>query len=231
MKKIAIVLSLAIVASSAMAGFTPVNPQYHFGEPGIRGIMNKLYGQDNFVRVDDGYDSLWSYMAETGSAQFEAKFSAVGRATFGFFSGADAARFNPLFSVRQYGFAKPQNPITAELDPAKTNDPFRFGAFFGTGRLGRMYSSDAEQNFFDLDHMIAFQILKDGQKTDVYVLAWEDARGLGDRDYQDLVVQVSGVRTANTPPSLLPTIPAPAAMGLGSLGLALVGWLRRTRIV
>jgi hypothetical protein len=227
MKKLLVVLSLVAVASTAMAGFTPVNPQNRPFEPGIRAIMNRLYGENNFTRVDDGYDNLWSYASlENGSAQFEAKFSAVGKATFGYFAGANSAKFNPLFSVRGFGFANPNRPVTAVLDPDKTNDPFRFGVFFGSGRVGNLYSSDAEQNFFDLDHMVTFQI----KSTGAYVLAWEDARRLGDHDYQDLVVQVNGVATSKNSPSV-PLVPAPAAMALGSLGLGFVGWLRRSRIL
>jgi hypothetical protein len=230
MKKMLVLLSLVAVASSAMAGFTPVNPQNHPGEPGIRGVLNKLYGEGNFARVDDGYDDLWSYASlENGSAQFEAKFSAVGKATFGYFRGADSAKFNPLFSVTGYGFANPNKPVTAVLDPAKTHDPFRFGAFFGSPLVGKLYSSDADQNFFDLDHMVTFQVTG-GDHKGAYVLAWEDARFLGDHDYQDLVLQVNGVTTSKNPPSVV-VVPAPAAMALGSLGLGFVGWLRRSRVL
>jgi hypothetical protein len=232
MKKSLVLLALVAMASTVMAGVTTqINPPSRPGEPGIRGIMNKLYGEGNFARVDDGYDNLWSYASlENGSAQFEAKFSAVGRATFGFFGGTNSARFNPLFSVTNNGFANPNNAKKAVLDPDKTHDPFRFGAFFGSGRVGKLYSSEEEQNFFDLDHMVTFKITS-GDHAGAYVLAWEDARLLGDRDYQDLVVQVNGVKTFNAPPSAMPTVPAPAAMALGSLGLGFVGWLRRSRIL
>jgi hypothetical protein len=231
MKKLLVVLSLVAVASTAMAGITRVNQQAGF-EPGLREVMTELYGKGNFARVDDAYDNLWSYdnLNGLGEAQFEAKFSAVGKATFGYFSGAKSAKFNPLFSVKGYGFADQANPVTADLTVDKTRDPFRFGAFFGSGRVGKLYSSEEEQNFFDLDHMVTFQILKDGKGTGTYALAWEDARFLGDRDYQDLVVQVTGVKTFNSPPSPV-LVPAPAAMALGSLGLGFVGWLRRSRIL
>lgn len=232
MKKSLVLFSLVAIASAAMADFTPVNPKSTPFEPGIRGVMNRLYGEGNFQRIDDARDNLWNYdnIEGLGSAQFEAKFSAVGRATFGFFSGTDSNKFNPLFSVRGFGYANPEKPVTAVLDSAKTEDPFRFGVFFGFGRVGNMYSSDAEQNFFDLDHMVTFQILdENGQETGTYVLAWENSRFLGDHDYQDLVVQVNGV-TSNGPP-IATVVPAPAAMALGSLGLGFVGWLRRSRIL
>jgi hypothetical protein len=232
MKKLLVVLSLVAVASTAMAGVTTqINPPSRPGEPGIRKIMNELYDGATYQRVGDAFDTLWSYnnLDGLGSAQFEAKFSAVGKATFGYFKGADSAKFNPLFSVRGYGYADQSNPVTADLTVDKTKDPFRFGVFFGSGRVGKLYSSDQEQNFFDLDHMVTFQITS-GDHAGAYVLAWEDARLLGDHDYQDLVVQVNGVKTFNSPPSV-PLVPAPAAMVLGSLGMGLVGWLRRNRIL
>ncbi len=228
MKKVLVLSVLVAVASTAMAGMTPVNSQNKFFEPGIYSVLDKLYGKNSYERVDDAFDNLWNYdnLAGIGSAQFEAKFSAVGAATFGYFSGTDSMKFNPLFSVAGFGYANPNKPITAVLDSDKTGDPFRFGVFFGFGRLGNLYSSDADQNFFDLDHMVTFQITK-GKDAGAYVLAWEDGRCLGDRDYQDLVIQVNGV-TSNGPPSVI-VVPAPAALALGSLGLGLVGWLRRGR--
>jgi len=228
MKKLLVLLSLVAVASTAMAGVTtPVNSNNSFFEPGLHRIMNTLYGVGKYERVDDALDNFWSYGPDgTGVAQFEAKFSAVGKATFGYFEGTGSAAFNPLFSVKGFGYANPKKPITEDFDLDKTGDPFRFGVFFGSGRVGNLYSSDAEQNFFDLDHMVTFRI----KGTDTYVLAWEDARFLGDHDYQDLVVQVNGVIPGKTGPTA-PIVPAPAAMALGSLGLGFVGWLRRRRVL
>jgi hypothetical protein len=232
MKKLLVVLSLIAVASTAMAGITPVNAKDGLFEPGLDRIMTHIYGKGvSFDRVEDPSDNFWSYGPDgTGVAKFEAKFSAVGKVTFGYFEGEDSTQFNSLFSVRGFGYAKPNSAIMENLDPAKTGDPFRFGVFFGSGRVGKLYSSAEEQNFFDLDHMVTFKIIG-GANDGAYVLAWEDARFLGDHDYQDLVIQVNGVSPGikNSPSPVL--VPAPAAMALGSLGLGFVGWLRRSRIL
>ena len=61
MKKLIVLLTLIAVASTAMAGITTVRPMGSPFEPGLNRIMNHLYGEGNFTRIDDSKDNLWSY--------------------------------------------------------------------------------------------------------------------------------------------------------------------------
>jgi hypothetical protein len=112
----------------------------------------------------------------------------------------------------------------ASSEPA-VGDEIRFGLTRGAVPMQGskpIFSSDPSDNtacgwFLCLppnDHMVSW-LITDGQYAGDYVLAWEDMKFLGDRDYNDLVVRVSGVAV----------VPVPAAVflfGSGLIGLAAI---------
>jgi len=187
------------------------------GEPnliGSGGILDIEFGLDNLLRIDDDLDQYWNVVAETVSVTAVAKHAGYSQ-DFGFITSDDA--FTSLLYVPT--MAGQSNTFTV----ADSGTPFRFGLDPSGAPL---FSSDPADNVLcgwhkcsEMDHMVSW-LITGGRYEGDYVLAWEDLEHLGDRDYNDLVVRVSGVSV----------VPVPAAVwlfGSGLLGLAAVARRRR----
>lgn len=219
MKQIAIVITLLsfgffLAAGSATAATTGIlpGPETPLAEPG--GILDTLYGLGNLQRVDDDLDQVW--FPANGNASAIAKFAEytqelgyIPRSNDGSFNNAD---FLPLFTVpggtNGIGLGGPSGvlnsgnvPFLWALDPSKAP----------------LWTSLESQNSDGLDHMVTWLITgSDGKPNNSigsWVIAWEDLPGGGDRDFNDLVVELS-----------VAPVPIPSAILLLSSGLiGLVG--------
>lgn len=218
-RKIVIVaaLSLMLMTTSVWAGFTTWLPAPN--EPNLDEILDNLYGLSNLVRVEDtgdnGTDILWPNSGATVNAR--AKFT-TDRMAFGYLPGSSGTAYENLFTARSYGYL---SGLTAAVSPTLSGNVFRFAM---RPRTDLIWSSNPFDNDGGMDQMITFRITGSGGEKNnqigSYVLAWEQDSWLGDRDYNDLIVEVSGVSP----------VPEPATLTLFGLGLAgFAGWRVRRR--
>lgn len=177
------------------------------------GILDNIFGLGNLQRIDDDLDQYWNVIADEVSVTAVAKYAGFTQ-HFGFIDANDD--FTSLLYVPY------MNSQTNTFTIADSGSPFRFGLDPSGSPL---FSSDPADNVFcgwfhcsnPYDHMVSW-LITDGEYAGDYVVAWEDLKKLGDRDYNDLVVRVSGVTV----------VPVPAAAWLFGAGLlTLYGAARR----
>ncbi len=182
---------------------------------GSGGILDNVFGLANLLRIDDDLDQYWNVTGTEVGVTAVAKYAGYSQ-DFGFIDNND--NFTSLLYVPF------MNGQSNTFNVADSGSPFRFGLDPSGAPL---FSSDPSDNVAcrwhrcsEEDHMVSW-LITGGQFAGDYVIAWEDLKHLGDRDYNDLVVHVSGVVV----------VPVPAAawlFGSGLLGLAMAA--RRHRI-
>jgi hypothetical protein len=165
---------------------------------GAGGILDNEFGLSNLLRISDDLDQYWTLVADTLSVTAVAKYAGY-KQNFGIFDDSDtytSLLYVPWLQGQSNAIATtPGTVISFGLDPSGSP----------------LFSSDPAKNDFAYDHMVSW-LITDGQYAGDYVLAWEDLKHLGDRDYNDLVVRVSGVAG-------MTVVPAPAALLLFGSGL------------
>lgn len=177
---------------------------------GSDGILDHEFGLINLQRIDDSLDQYWNVVTGEVSVTAVAKHAGFSQ-NFGFINSDD--NFTSLLYVP---YMDAQSNTFSMSD---SGSPFRFGLDPSGSPL---LSSDPLDNVFcrwhgcsdPQDHMVSW-LITGGEYAGDYVVAWEDLKNLGDRDYNDLVVRVSGAAV----------VPVPAAVilfGSGLLGLVAI---------
>lgn len=194
---------------ASTSNFTSILPSPH--EPdltGADGILDNAFGLGNLQRIDDDLDQYWNVSGNGVTVTAVAKHAGFSQ-DFGFIDSHDN-----FISLLYVPFMDNQ---TNTFTIADSGSPIRFGLDPSGSPL---FSSDPLDNVIcgwshcssPKDHMVSWLITA-GEYEGDYVIAWEDLKKLGDRDYNDLVVRVSGASV----------VPVPAAAWLfasGLLGLA-----------
>lgn len=228
MKKLSIALltllfGIFLAGGTATAATTGISsgfetPLIGDGVPGNNSILDQLYGLGNLTRVDDDFDQIWfpangNATAIAKFADFSQKFGYIPQRNDGSFNSAD---FQHLFDVpggtNGIGLGGP----SAVLDSGNVNFLW---ALDPSG--APMWTSLPGQNSDLLDHMVTWLVtgVDGNSRGRSYVIAWEDLRNGGDRDFNDLVVEV------NIAPVPIP----PAFLLLGSGLVAMIGIRRRLK--
>lgn len=199
------------------------------------GILDRLYGLENLTRVHDGgannpVDQYWTVRSDSATVTGRAKYAGF-PLQFGILSGESGWDYDIAMTTGAnqhgiYGQTKgmPIPSVRRSIVGSELSDIFRFGLRLPNKR-GYIWSSVPTDNAVmpggftgdGTDHMITWQITGnagyEGNQIGNYIVAWEDLAANGslggsyDADYNDLVVEISGVQA----------IPEPAGFSLFAL--------------
>lgn len=166
-------------------------------EPILAEVLNNIYGVANWTPYNAS-DELWRCL--NGHATAEARFADYTQ-DFGYLPNMVGGDFQSLFKITTTGYL--DGSSSAVFATTECGTIFRFADKPSYSQLCTyLWSSLVSDNIDGMDHMQTF-VITGGTSAGNYVLAWEDLPDLGDADYQDLVVEVSGVQPVPEPTTIL----------------------------
>jgi hypothetical protein len=144
-------------------------------------ILEYLFGADNWVRIDNAANSLWS-AGSKAKIRAVAKYSAISQNLW-----TDTQELCKFDGVN---FASLSGGPVANIGETK--------AFCFINKSGGIdWSTLSGQNPDSRNHVVVFKITKHGgvnYSVGDYVIAWEDSGAAGDYDYNDFVVLLHNIK-------------------------------------
>ena len=218
-RQLLLILLLSGLYSSAQASAIMPSP----GEPdlmGAGGILDSHFGLGNLRSIDGNNDQMWAGLANV-DVSVVAHHSAY-KHSFGYIDGSD--NYVSILSNISDGSGR-----SASFNAGNSGAPFRFGL---DSHYEPLFNSAMNGNpDGGKDHMVSW-LITGGKHAGDYVIAWEDLLNLGDHDYNDVVLRLSGVAHQHRHQHQhgVSPVPVPAAVWLFLSGLVgVVGIARRNR--
>ena len=206
------ILLLCGACSFAHAATTTIMQSPH--EPdliGAGGILDAHFGLHNLRSIDNNFDQKWAGLSNVDIAVV-AKHSAYTQ-DIGYMDASN--NYVSLMGNITAGSGR-----SASFNAVNSGSPFPFGLNPSGSPVFSSFMKGNPDN--GQDHMVSW-LITGGEHAGDFVIAWEDLPHLGDRDYNDLVLRVSGV----TP------VPIPATAWLfisGLIGVIGIARRKRTRV-